>query len=93
MAASKSCACMHWVSFDPGRHLRDAVMGGAHEGVDASVISGIEYLHDRIGALKAHGLRARLFLGHVIDAKELVVAKEKSVHIRYLPNQPRFFAA
>ena len=30
--------------------------------------------------LEAHRLRARLFLRHVVDAEELVVAEKHSVH-------------
>ena len=36
--------------------------------------------HDLAQVLKAHGLLPRLFLGHVIDAEELIVAEQDFIH-------------
>jgi hypothetical protein len=50
-------------------------MRRAHEDVDPAVIGGVQQIDDFPNVPKAHGLRSRLILGHVIDAEELIVAK------------------
>jgi uncharacterized membrane protein len=61
--------------------LGDAVMGSAHEGAHAGVVGGVDHRHHRVQILEAHRLGARFLLGHVIDAKELVVAEQQSIHL------------
>ena len=56
-------------------NLRDPVMGRAHETAGAQVSRCLQHSHDLIEILEAHRLLARLLLGHVIDAEELVVAE------------------
>ncbi len=64
---------------DHFRNLRHPVVGGAHEGGDALVVRGVEDLHDGAEVLEAHLLAARLLLGHVVHAEELVVAEQNSI--------------
>ena len=56
-------------------NLRDPVMGRAHEPARAQVSRCLQHSHDFIEVLEAHRLLARLFLGHVIDAEELIIAE------------------
>ena len=60
--------------------LSDPLMRRAHESPDPFFVRCIEYIDDGARVLKAHCLSARLLLGHVIDAKELVVAEQKAIH-------------
>ena len=64
--------------------LGDPVVGGAHEGADLLVVGVVEHGHDRRCVLERDLLGARLLLGHVVDAEELVVAEEQSVHLSSL---------
>src|SRR5262249_8073711 len=68
------------VGAEMSAYLGDALVRRAHKGFDSLGIGHIEYLENRGGVLKAHRLRARLFFGHVIDAEELIIADENSVH-------------
>jgi hypothetical protein len=55
--------------------LSDSVMRRAHEDVDSAVVGDVQQIDDFADIRKADGLRPRLFLGHVIDAEELVVTE------------------
>jgi len=61
-------------------HLGYTIMRRAHEDVDSAVIGDIQQIDNFLDICKAHGLRPRLFLGHVIDAEELVVAEQQPIH-------------
>jgi hypothetical protein len=65
--------------------LSDSIMRRAHEDMDSAVIGGIQQINDFLDIRKADGLRTRLFLGHVIDAEELIIAEQYSIHCPLLP--------
>jgi hypothetical protein len=60
-------------------------MRRAHEDVDSTVIGGVQQINDFLDIPEADGLRPRLFLGHVIDAEELIIAEQYSIHWPLLP--------
>ena len=51
-------------------------MGRAHEATRTKVSCRLQHSHDLIEILEAHRLLPRLFLRHVIDAEELIVAEQ-----------------
>ena len=55
----------------------------------ASAYRVVQNLDDGVDILKAHRLAARLFLGHMIDAEELIVAEKDAFHLDYI----RIFSA
>ncbi len=55
-------------------------MRRAHERPHALVVGGVEDIDHGADLLEAQRLSARLLLGHVVHAEELVVAKEQSIH-------------
>ena len=58
----------------------DAIMRVLDSAHDLGVRTFMCTTHDRVGVPELHGLGARLLLGHVVHAEELVVAKEDAVH-------------
>ena len=61
--------------------LADAVMRRAHESPDTLGERDVEDVDDRLRPLEAHRPGARLFLRHVVDAEELIVAEQQAVHL------------
>ena len=61
-------------------NFTDAIMCGTHKCTNAFFVGNIQNFNYSFDALKSHGLCARLLLGHMIHAKELIVAKKYSVH-------------
>src|SRR6478752_1800196 len=59
--------------------LGDSVMGRAHERADPIVEGLVENADDGCRVLEPEGLGPRLFLRHVVDAEELVVAQQQPV--------------
>jgi len=60
--------------------LLDRIVRGAHKTASARLERGLENVDDVVDVLKAHRLLASLFLRHVIDAEELVIAKKNPFH-------------
>ena len=60
--------------------LGNAVVRGAHEGLDTLIVGGIKDIDDGLDILKAHRLGTRLVFGHVVDAEKLVVTEQQTIH-------------
>lgn len=89
--------------------LGDPLVRRAHERANAVVERDLDDPDDRLGVLEADGLSPRLLFRHVVDAEELIVTQQQSVHLRVrgrarhdllhghavlrFPNMPRRVAA
>jgi hypothetical protein len=63
---------------------RNAVMRRTHKGSDTLGVRCVENVDYRAYVLKTQCLSASLLLRHVINAEELVVAKQQSIHHEHL---------
>ena len=55
-------------------YLLDAIMRIEHESANAALVSDIDDTNNRLDIRKTNGQRPALFLRHMINAEELVVA-------------------
>ena len=61
--------------------IADSLMRRAHEDANTLVIRDIQDLDDRLKLLEPQRLGSHLFLGHMVDAKELIISEQYALHL------------